>query len=326
MAVRSVKNQYLGINAHLHSLWQSQGGWPEFHTRYLVNLADSLLPTLLPMGYSTRIEPSLQIRRIDLWDLPENPVSDLTIYDLNPLHPTQPQDLSAFSNVSELVLPLTETLLVPPRLEREFNTIRIYDVREGQGEPVVWIELLSPSNKTGSDAKDYLEKRQKILESEIVFVEIDYLHETPPTIPKPAKFRSRYEKPRNIPPHPYYIFIADPRPSYREGVIRVNGFDVDQQLPTLQIALNGDDVLTLDFGKPYNHTLEAAFYGPQFVDYGEFPENFDRYHEDDQRRIALRMLSVLEAAQAGVDLESGPFAVKDLSLEEALKAIEAFKS
>jgi len=34
-AVRSIKNQYIGINAHLHSLWQSEGGWDEFHIEFL---------------------------------------------------------------------------------------------------------------------------------------------------------------------------------------------------------------------------------------------------------------------------------------------------
>lgn len=88
----------------------------------------------------------------------------------------------------------------------------------------------------------------------------------------------------------------------------------------------GDDVVTVDFGKPYHKTLEDALYGLELMDYRELPENFDRYREDDQRRIALRMLSVLEAAQAGLDLESGPFPVKDLPLDEALKAIETFKT
>ncbi len=68
MAVRSVRHQYTGINAHLHSLWQVKGAWSEFHTRYLAQLADSLKPLLLPLGYTAALESSLQIRRLDAPD------------------------------------------------------------------------------------------------------------------------------------------------------------------------------------------------------------------------------------------------------------------
>src|SRR5262245_50751774 len=64
MPVRSVKNQYLGINAHLHSLWQAEGGWNNFHNRHIGDLAGLLRQKLLPMGYTATIEESLQIRRL----------------------------------------------------------------------------------------------------------------------------------------------------------------------------------------------------------------------------------------------------------------------
>lgn len=40
--VRSIKNQYLGINAHLHSLWQAEGDWDEFHASHIIYLANAL--------------------------------------------------------------------------------------------------------------------------------------------------------------------------------------------------------------------------------------------------------------------------------------------
>ena len=36
--MRSVRNQYLGINAHLHSYWQAVRGWNNFHNPYIVQL------------------------------------------------------------------------------------------------------------------------------------------------------------------------------------------------------------------------------------------------------------------------------------------------
>lgn len=50
--VRSTKNQYIGINAHLHSLWQAEGGWDEFHAAHIIYLANSLKVPLLPRGYT----------------------------------------------------------------------------------------------------------------------------------------------------------------------------------------------------------------------------------------------------------------------------------
>lgn len=63
--VRSIRNQYLGINAHLHSFWQGVGGWSRFHTNHISDLLRMLRPLLLPLGYDADIEPSLQIRRVD---------------------------------------------------------------------------------------------------------------------------------------------------------------------------------------------------------------------------------------------------------------------
>lgn len=93
MAVRSIKNQYPGINAHLHSYWQAQGGWPEFHSGYLLNLFYALRPRLLTKGYKVALESSLQIRYVDFPPVVEQPESDLTICDHDPVRPLQPRTM-----------------------------------------------------------------------------------------------------------------------------------------------------------------------------------------------------------------------------------------
>ena len=60
--INPIKNQYRGINAHLHSFWQSEGGWDSFHTNHIADLM-RLINTALPTGYVANIEQSLQIRR-----------------------------------------------------------------------------------------------------------------------------------------------------------------------------------------------------------------------------------------------------------------------
>lgn len=323
MPVRSVKNQYLGINAHLHSLWQAEGGWPEFHSGYILNLFYALKPLLLPLGYTAAIESALQIRYVDFPGETEYPESDLTIFDLDPTRSQMASGYKPIASVGELVLPIAELLHVPVS-EKPYNAIKIYDRRSSRGTPVVWIEVLSPSNKTvGRDGSDYLKKRDKIIESGIVFIELDYLHETPPTVRRLPNYQTQLAD-TPIQPHPYYILVIDPRPSMEQGLGHIIGFDVDSPIPTVKISLNGNDTLEFDFGKPYHKTIEDALYGLEWVDYAQLPNHFDRYREADQSRIAARMLSVLKAYQTGHDLETGPFSPESLSLAEALRQIEAF--
>ena len=78
-AVRSIKNQYLGINAHLQSAFQAQGGWDSFHTLHIGQLASAMQSQLRALGYTAAIEESLQIRRIGESD--RYPVSDVLIAD-----------------------------------------------------------------------------------------------------------------------------------------------------------------------------------------------------------------------------------------------------
>ncbi|MEZ4735871.1 MAG: hypothetical protein R3E79_52950 [Caldilineaceae bacterium] len=108
--------------------------------------------------------------------------------------------------------------------------------------------------------------------------------------------------------------------------MRVRAFDVDEPIPTLTIPLTAGDALSFDFGVPYRKTFDEALFGLELVDYGQLPVNFNRYSKTDQTRIAARMLAVLEAARAGVDLETGPFPVKAVTLEAALTEIEALRT
>jgi hypothetical protein len=309
--VRSVKNQYLGINAHLHSLWQSEG-WNNFHNPHIVYLSGATAAQLRGTEYRVKIEESLQIRRVD--EYPKRPKSDISIYDLKP-YPPEP---SSTSLLTGLVLPLPAILEDNPVSEKPYQAITIYEVMEGRGEPVVWIEVLSPSNKrAGDDLKEYSRKRSHVVESGIVFVELDYLHETPSTFPLMPDY-TIYENQS----HPYRIVLLAPRPDLKNGQASINEFDVDQPIPHVVIPLSGDEILKFDFNAPYQKQFEERFYGDD-VDYAQFPLNFDRYSPADQARIAARMVTVLEKAQQGIDLETGPFAAETLPLNEALARIAA---
>ncbi len=219
--------------------------------------------------------------------------------------------------MAELVLPLPEGLFGEPLSSKEYSAIGIYESVPGRldrGTPIAWLELLSPSNKPGGrDAQDYIDKRLAVLESGIVFVELDYLHESAPTLPGLPSYRPRRGEPPATAARAYRIVAIDPRPNLRAGTIRANQFDVDAAIPTMSIPLSGTDALPFDFGPPYRKTFEETLYGLQLNIYVKLPQHFDRYNAADQRRVALRMLAVQEAAMAG----------RDLTLDEALARLTA---
>jgi hypothetical protein len=317
--IRAIRNQYYGMNAHLHSLWQNIGNWNSFHVNHLADLARAMQFQLRPLGYVADIEQSLQIRR------PGDPVrgarSDITIFDPNAVRSRMPPPAYP-ADARELVLEIPAMIDFGDP-EEQYGAIAVYQLPFGsreRGEPVAWIELLSPSNKPGhSDFAAYDDKRWHLLRSGIVFIELDYLHQSPPTFERVPIY------PDQSGAHPYHISVVDPRPDYWEGFGRVRQFDVDESIPTIPIPLNDKDVLTFDFDKPYQKTIEAMFYGDD-VDYTQLPTHFESYSPDDQRRIAARMVTIIQAEQQNIDLETGPIALANLSLEDALKQIESWQS
>jgi hypothetical protein len=308
--INPVKNQYRGINAHLHSYWQAEGGWDSFHTNHISDLM-RLIDAALPTGYVADIEQSLQIRR---FGQPfGNPESDVTIYDTNTQRPSH-RPTPFLGNVEAVAIP--EIMSLDDEVS-EYRAVAIYEYVHGKRineSPVAWIELLSPSNKRGGqNAAEYRTKRLKLLQSGIVFVEIDYLHQSPPNF----TFK------RDVLLHPYHIVVVDPRPEYYEGLAYPYHFDADEIIPTVKIPLNADDVFSFDFGVAYEKTLSETHYARRFMDYTQLPLNFDRYSSDDQARILNRMIAVLEAVQQGADLEAvAPLPVGTLPLDEAVAKIQ----
>lgn len=314
MPVRSVKNQYRGLNAHLHSHWQTHGGWSEFHTGHIVHLAAHLKAQLRPLHYTARIEPSLQLRRLD--ERPTDPEADVTIVDpaRRSFLPVRPAALEA---ASALVLPAPDVLEGSPISEALYRAVAIY--APDADAPVAWIELLSPTNKGADrDGQRYLSKRLDLVQNGIVLVELDYLHESGNTFYHLPVYRVRKGKSADPAAHPYRIAVIDPRPEYATSQARFYEFDVDSPIPAAVIPLNAGDRPQVDFDLVYQKTITELFFG-DLVDYARLPEAFDRYSEADQARIVARMLAVLDAAQQGADLDaSAPLPVETLDLPAGL--------
>lgn len=278
MTIQLRKNQYQGVNAHLHSYFQSHSGWKSFHNAHITDLA-RVIAAHLPEGYTVDIEQSLQI---EIESYKERTEPDVTIYQ-SEHRQNESQLQPSSSGLPTLTLPLTETLLMEE--ERYRNAIVIYR-SEGQvlGKPVTRIELLSPTNKSGRGRELYIDKREFALRGGLPLVEVDYLHESPPAARNIPNYR------RGDPEsHPYMIIISDPRPSLDEGQTQVYGFDVDAPIPQVKIPLADRDTLPLNFDAVYHQTFESLPAYGQRVDYEQLPERFETYSEADQQRIKTRM-------------------------------------
>jgi hypothetical protein len=295
MPIRSRKNEYRGLNAHLQSyLLHEPGGWHSFHGDHITDLA-RLLDDQLPEGYYTRAEKSLQISGSDLLseDLElSRMIPDVTVYEDRPRAGMASPAAVTTSPVT--TMPLEDTLVL---VEEEINSVVIYRMTEELevDYPVTRIELLSASNKPpGPACEHYLGKRWQTLQSGVRLVELDYLHESRSPIPKLPSYPDG--DPRA---YPYLILISDPRPSFREGRMDVYGFHADEPVPIVNIPLSGNDVLPFDFGEAYNYTLSRTrFYTTRAIDYEQLPEHFDAYRTEDQERIKAVMARVKEAVEA----------------------------
>jgi hypothetical protein len=316
--VRSIRNQYRGVNANLHSRWLAEGGWNNFHNVHISNLVRMLRPLLLPMGYTATIEDSLQIRRL-ADDLPQTPRADMLIsreFSTQPYSFSSPPAMAAELTIEDLLLDLVET-------EKPYRAVAIAPREGSNATPIAWIELLSPSNKgKHRDAMIYQDKRDSLLDAGMVFVEVDYLHDTPSTFAALADYTLRNDRDA----FPYRIVVLKPHPDSRRGVALPIEFRVDVPIPSIAVPLKNDESITIDFGAAYRKTYEEIVYGLEYVDYAELPQHFDRYRPGDQLRIVRRMISMLRAAARGDALEQGVVDGEEMTLEAGLAELEALRS
>lgn len=288
MPIHSPNNEYRGVNAHLHSYFQSQGEWEGFHTSHITDLARSI-NRLLPLGYAVGLESSLQIREFhpDTGERIRRPKPDVIVYRAGEPPTTRLSDIPAADSAT-LTLPIIQTFHTLEFLH--YSAVMIYQVQEkrgGLGRPVTRLELLSPSNKYGDGFLYYTDKRREALHGGMKLVEIDYLHQTEPVIAGVPSYL------RGV-PHawPYLISVSDPTPDYREGLTHVYGFGVDNPIPLIDVPLLGEDRLLLNVDAVYQETFASLRIFSTLVDYAQPPAQFQTYNPADQARIQAVMARV----------------------------------
>jgi hypothetical protein len=140
--------------------------WPEFHSRLMVALADTIFPHIRPK-YRVAVEKRVY-QEVDgnsvLIGIP-----DVTI--ATSLKPTN-QASSNVAVISPPVKPVTVNIPIPEEIRETYLEVR----EVATGEVITVIELLSPKNKRqGEGRKAYQNKRLQILGSSTHLVEIDLL-------------------------------------------------------------------------------------------------------------------------------------------------------
>jgi hypothetical protein len=278
----SRQNRYPGINPHLNSFLQHETGWKGFHALHIADIA-RLLDDLLPEGYRTFPEESLQIMTYDSEALPQKSLTypDITIYYDLALSSSMPQ---AAGSAPTLVMPVLEAIDIE---DEDISSVVIY-----QGDkPVTRIEVLSPANKLpGSHAEKYLTKRTETIKSGLRLVEIDYLHERRPIDERMPSYPDKQPKAT-----PYSIIVSDPHPNLETGLMKVYGFGVLDVLPIVDIPLEGEDSIAFDFGAAYQKTFESTRTLYQtYTDYTTEPVNFAAYAPDDQTKIREQMTRIAQ--------------------------------
>jgi hypothetical protein len=133
-----------------------------------------------------------------------------------------------------------------------------------------------------------------LLKKGLVFIELDYLHHTPPTFDTIPPYRLvRRGMADDFMGHPYRIVVMDTRPSLQEGMASISEFDVDSPIPSVMIPLNRGDELHFNFDEAYQKTFEDGLYG-DLVDYNIPPDDMARYSPNDQARILTRLCHIRE--------------------------------
>jgi hypothetical protein len=285
MPVRSPKNEYRGVNAHLHSHFQNAGGWEGFHTAHITDLARAI-SRALPGGYSVELEQSLQLREFhpDTSERLRRPQPDMTIFQRERGWSPAP----AGNLAATVTQPLIATVELP---EAYYLTAAvIYKILNDSvlGRPILRLELLSPSNKQGTDRIAYLDRRYKTLQSGLALAEIDYLHESPPVVNRLGSYRDREPG-----AYAYHITVSSPIPTFAEGIATIYGFGVDDPIPTVDLPLDAHRSIAIDLNAVYHVTFERISAYSYRVDYEQLPANFDRYSAADQDRIRFVMARVM---------------------------------
>ena len=210
--------------------------WADFHDSWITAVRDALVPQVVPRYY-VGIQQAIHLR--DATD--PGDAGELLGYP--DLAVTPGLDISTGGGTLTVTAPAR--VMVPPT----HNLLRMsyMEIRDTEfNDLIAVIELLSPSNKGGSDRRAYLDKWQAVMESRTHFIEIDLLRAGPPTpwLNRPAS--------------DYSVTVSrwEARPVAERWPIQLR-----ERLPIIPVPLRGEDPEpTLDLQAILHRVYDAGAY------------------------------------------------------------------
>ena len=143
---------------------ESPAHWPDFHSRY-INVLSEVISGLLPANYSAALNEQVLLIEPDDTRLAIGP-------DVAILREPSAAPSSAGSAATGLLSPQT----IPNIVRLDPHVELLIEIRHAPTDEIVTIlELLSPSNKSGTGRGQYIEKREGLLERRVNLVELDLL-------------------------------------------------------------------------------------------------------------------------------------------------------
>jgi len=213
--------------------------WTDFHSRFITDMSDALVPSIRP-HYVARIEERVYLEH------DQDTLKDYVRPDIAIVEQDHWSD-SAWGGTATAtaVAPEVMTLPMPQQQTEAYLTIRKLETKE----VVTVIELLSPGNKAvGSDGRqEYLDKREKILQSSTHLVELDLL-----------RGGERLPVAGTLPAGDYYAWVSR---SNRRPRVYVYAWPLRRPLPPVPIPLAGDDPdVMLDLQAAFSAAYDRAGY------------------------------------------------------------------
>jgi hypothetical protein len=197
---------------------EAQGLWESFHPALVTHCAEALNQRL-PDGYVAKIETRVALVSLDLPVVQRIPDVLVAREPDVPATPSPEPPLSSSS---------AKDLSVAPELEL-----------------ITVIEILSPSNKSGSGRAEYLETRDALIDQPVNLVEIDLLLGGRP-MPMHKTLTAGH----------YHAIVA--RASDRPDS-QVYSWTIRHALPPVPIPLRAPDAdVTLDLGETFNLTYDRG--------------------------------------------------------------------
>lgn len=218
--------------------------WEDFHTTFNTVVRESLSLRIEPR-YVVRVERRVYVEGYGADDMPSGRApffrSDAVV-----LERTEPEGgVSVAAGSVATVEPLECELPVPEERREVYLVIRLRETME----VVTVLETLSPANKRpgGDGRREYLQKREAILQSPTHLVEIDLL-----------RGGLRLPTVTRLPPGDYYAIVSRRQ---RRPKAAVYAWTIRDRLPFILVPLKpGDPDVPLDLQEVFTTVYDRARY------------------------------------------------------------------